>query len=146
MTGSTATGRAIAAAAAEILKKVHLELGGNDATILCADTDPAAAARALVKGRFASGNGEICCAVKRVFVQRPIYEAVCAAVLRETAALKIGDPMDEMTDVGPLISERAALRVEQQIAQGVSEGATLVAGGRRDRQFHRAGGLHRRAR
>ena len=88
MTGSTATGRAIAAAAAETLKRVHLELGGSDATILCADTDPAAAARALVKGRFSSGNGQICCAVKRVFVQRPIYDAVCGAVLRETAKLK----------------------------------------------------------
>ena len=135
MTGSTATGRTIAAAAAETLKKVHLELGGNDATILCADTDPAAAARALVKGRFSSGNGQICCAVKRVFVQRAIYDAVCAAVLRETATLKIGDPLDETTDVGPLITERAAQRVEQQIAQGVNEGASLVAGGRRDGNF-----------
>ena len=88
MTGSTATGRAIAKSRPQTLKKVHLELGGNDATIVCADTDLAAAANALVTGRFTSGNGQICCAVKRVFVQRPIYDAVRAAVLRETAALQ----------------------------------------------------------
>ena len=95
---------------------------------MCADTDPAAAARALVKGRFSSGNGQICCAVKRVFVQRPIYDAVARRVLAKPAALTVGDPLDDATDVGPLISEERAAEVEQQVTQAVSEGAKLAPG------------------
>jgi len=135
MTGSTAVGRLIAAAAAETLKKVHLELGGNDATIVCSDADPASAATALVAGRLARGNGQICCAVKRAFVHRSIYDAVSEAVVRAAMALKVGDPLDDRTDVGPLISERAACVVERQIRQGVAEGARLLAGGQRHGNF-----------
>jgi len=135
MTGSTAVGRLIAAAAAETLKKVHLELGGNDATIVCADADPALVATALVAGRLARGNGQICCAVKRAFVHRSIYDAVSGAVVRAATALKVGDPLDDTIDVGPLIGERAACAVERQIQRGVTEGAQLLAGGQRHGNF-----------
>src|SRR5208337_1014836 len=74
MTGSTVAGRQILKDAADTLKKVHLELGGNDATIVCRDADVAAVASDIISGRFTSGNGQICCAVKRVIADRTIYD------------------------------------------------------------------------
>ena len=131
MTGSTEVGKKIARAAAESLKKVHLELGGNDATIILGDVDPELAAEALVAGRFTSGNGQICCAVKRVLVDEAIYDLVLAAVLRLTVQLVVGDHTDPATQVGPLITESAAQQVEAQISQAVADGATLQIGGTR---------------
>lgn len=135
MTGSTEVGKSIARAAAATLKKVQLELGGNDATIICADIDPDVAAAAIVAGRFTSGNGQICCAVKRVFVAREIFDAVTARVLERTRTLKVGDHTAPDTDVGPLITLAAAKRVEAQIQQAVSEGARVLAGGTRTDGF-----------
>jgi lactaldehyde dehydrogenase len=135
MTGSTAAGRRILEVAARTLKKVHLELGGNDATIICEDADVAATAAALVAGRFTSGNGQICCAVKRVLVHRRLYAPLLEAVAERTAGLRLGDPMDPATDVGPLINRRGAERVEAQVKAAVADGAIVVAGGRRDGNF-----------
>jgi acyl-CoA reductase-like NAD-dependent aldehyde dehydrogenase len=136
MTGSTAAGKRILEVAAQTLKKVHLELGGNDATIVCADADIEATADALVAGRFTSGNGQICCAVKRVLVHRSIFDALLAAVTARTRALKLGDPLDPKTDVGPLINRRGAERVEAQVKQAVADGATIVTGGNRRDNFY----------
>ena len=135
MTGSTGAGRRILEVAAPTLKKVHLELGGNDATIVCADADVQATADALVSGRFTSGNGQICCAVKRVLVERAVYEAVLEAVEARTKALVLGDPSDPRTNVGPLINRRGAERVEAQVAQAVADGARIVSGGARHDNF-----------
>lgn len=135
MTGSTAAGKRILEAAASTLKKVHLELGGNDATIVCDDADIEATAAALVAGRFTSGNGQICCAVKRVLVERSVYQKLLDAVADRTALLKTGDPMDPITDVGPLINRRGAERVEAQVLQAVNDGATVVTGGKRHDNF-----------
>ena len=135
MTGSTEAGRQILRDAADSLKKVHLELGGNDATIVCEDADVQEAAAALVAGRFTSGNGQICCAVKRVLVDRKVYEPLLAALLERTRALRVGNPIEETTDVGPLISEQAAQKVEAQVARAVAEGATIAAGGQRRGAF-----------
>ena len=135
MTGSTAAGRRILEVAARTLKKVHLELGGNDATIVCEDADVAATADALVQGRFTSGNGQICCAVKRVLAHRAVYPALLSALTARTAGLKLGNPMDPATDVGPLINRRGAERVEAQVRAAVADGAQVVAGGGRDGNF-----------
>jgi acyl-CoA reductase-like NAD-dependent aldehyde dehydrogenase len=135
MTGSTEAGRSILRAAAETMKKVHLELGGNDATIVCADADIEAVADALVSGRFTSGNGQICCAVKRVLVERSVIDVLRAAVVERTGRLTLGDPLDAGTDVGPLISEEAACRVEDQVRRAVGEGAEVVTGGGRRGAF-----------
>ncbi|MDB5551238.1 MAG: succinate-semialdehyde dehydrogenase [Rhizobium sp.] len=135
MTGSTAAGKRILEVAAQTLKKVHLELGGNDATIVCEDADIDHVAAALVAGRFTSGNGQICCAVKRVLVHRAIFDQLLAAVSKRTAALKVGDPLEAATDVGPLINARAAERVEAQVRQAVADGASIVAGGKRNGNF-----------
>jgi acyl-CoA reductase-like NAD-dependent aldehyde dehydrogenase len=135
MTGSTEVGKLIARAASATLKRVHLELGGNDATIICADVDPETAAAAIVAGRFTSGNGQICCAVKRVFVAREIFDEVRDRVVAKARALKVGDQTRPDTDVGPMITLKAAERVEAQIKQSVAEGAKLLAGGDRRDQF-----------
>ena len=135
MTGSTEAGRQILRDAADSLKKVHLELGGNDATIVCDDADPDAVADALVSGRFTSGNGQICCAVKRVLVDRKVFDVLVSALSKRTRALRLGDPLEESTDVGPLISEQAAQLVEAQVARAVAEGAKVLAGGRRRGAF-----------
>jgi lactaldehyde dehydrogenase len=135
MTGSTAAGREILRGAAESLKKVHLELGGNDATIVCEDADPREVAHALITGRFTSGNGQICCAVKRVLVDRRVFEPLLAELKTRTAALRLGHPLESGTDVGPLISEQAAERVEAQVARAIGAGAKVETGGRRRGAF-----------
>ncbi|HEV7278278.1 MAG TPA: aldehyde dehydrogenase family protein [Devosiaceae bacterium] len=136
MTGSTAAGRRILEVAAQNLTKVHLELGGNDATIICDDADIAATAEALIAGRFTSGNGQICCAVKRVLAHSSVYDRLLEAVSDRTRQLTVGDPMDPATDVGPLINRRGAERVEAQVKAAVADGAAIVAGGtRRDNFF-----------
>lgn len=135
MTGSTAAGRAIAEAAASSFKKVHLELGGNDATIICEDANIDEVADALVAGRLTSGNGQICVAVKRVFVDASISAALQKALEDRIGALKVGDPSDPATNVGPLINSRGADGVADQIKRATQAGATLVCGGTRTENF-----------
>lgn len=129
MTGSTAAGRDILHGAADGLKKVHLELGGNDATIVCEDADLSAVADDLIKGRFTSGNGQICCAVKRVFVERAALPRLKEILLEKTGRLHLGDPLDDATDIGPLITATAAERVQAQVSRAVENGARLLTGG-----------------
>jgi acyl-CoA reductase-like NAD-dependent aldehyde dehydrogenase len=136
MTGSTAAGRRILEVAARTLKKVHLELGGNDATIVCEDANIETTAAALIAGRFTSGNGQICCAVKRVLVARALYRPLLEAIEALTRTLRVGDPADPHTDVGPLINRRGARRVEAQVKQALADGAKLIAGGKRHDNFY----------
>ncbi len=135
MTGSTSAGRRILEVAAQNLTKVHLELGGNDATIVCDDADLASTAEALIAGRFTSGNGQICCAVKRVLVHSTLYEKLLETLAERTRGLRVGDPMDPATSVGPLINRRGAERVESQVKQAVADGAIVVTGGKRSDNF-----------
>ena len=135
VTGSTAVGIRIAQLAAENLKKVHMELGGNDAMIILADSDLEKAAEAVVLGRLARGNGQICCAVKRIYVEDPIYDTFAKLLTEKTRRLKMGDQLQEDTDVGPLISEEAAIEVEAAVQQAVEGGAKVTAGGHRRKAF-----------
>lgn len=135
VTGSTAVGIRIATLAAQTLKKVHMELGGNDAMIICADADLEKAANAVVLGRLARGNGQICCAVKRVFVQADIYDRFADILTKAAKGLKVGDQLLEDTDVGPLINEQAAIQVERVIKDAIQKGARLTAGGHRRNAF-----------
>jgi acyl-CoA reductase-like NAD-dependent aldehyde dehydrogenase len=135
VTGSTAVGIRIAQLAAENLKKVHMELGGNDAMIILADSDLEKAAEAVVLGRLARGNGQICCAVKRIFVESPIYDRFADLLTEKAKALKMGDQLLEETDLGPLINEEAAKQVEAVINEAVKAGAKLRTGGKRRHAF-----------
>jgi acyl-CoA reductase-like NAD-dependent aldehyde dehydrogenase len=135
VTGSTEVGIKISQLAAQHLKKVHLELGGNDATIVCADADLEKAAEAVVLGRLARGNGQICCAVKRIFVDAQVYDRFAEILTEKTKTLKVGDQLAEDTDVGPLVNEQAAKKVEAAINDAIKAGATLTAGGHRRNAF-----------
>ncbi len=135
VTGSTEVGIRIAEIAAQNLKKVHMELGGNDALIILADADLEKAATAVVLGRLARGNGQICCAVKRVLVEASIYEKFATLLADKAKALNVGDQLLETTDVGPLISEKAAEEVEAFVNGAVKAGAKLLAGGKRHGAF-----------
>jgi acyl-CoA reductase-like NAD-dependent aldehyde dehydrogenase len=131
LTGSTQTGIRISELGAETLKKIHLELGGNDAMMVLGDADLEKAAEAVILGRLARGNGQICCAVKRVLVEDNIYDEFSALLSSKATLLKVGNPLDEDTDVGPLINEKAAIDVERMINQAVEAGAKLIIGGTR---------------
>lgn len=135
VTGSTEVGIKISQLAAQNLKKVHLELGGNDAMIIFSDADLEKAAEAVVLGRLARGNGQICCAVKRIFVDAQVYNNFAEILTEKVRALKVGDQLDEDTDVGPLINEEAARKVEAAINGAVKAGAKLRAGGHRKNAF-----------
>lgn len=135
ITGSVEVGVQMARLAAEQMKPFHGELGGNDATIVCIDADLQLAARAVVLGRLARGNGQICCAVKRVFVARAIFDEFAAIIAGMAADLQVGDQLDESCDVGPLISEAAAARVQELVDDAVAQGATVLAGGHRHGAF-----------
>jgi lactaldehyde dehydrogenase len=135
VTGSTTVGIHIMQLAAENLKKVHMELGANDAMIIFADSDLEKAADAVVLGRLARGNGQICCAVKRIFVESAAYDAFASLLADKAKQLKVGDQLQEDTDVGPLINEAAAKEVEMVIQEATKAGATVMAGGHRRQAF-----------
>lgn len=135
VTGSTEVGVRIAQLGAENLKKVHMELGGNDALIILADCDLEKAAEAVVLGRLARGNGQICCAVKRIFVEAPIHDRFAELLTQKAKALKVGDQLEEDTDVGPLINEQAAREVEAFVNGAIEAGAKLMTGGHRHNAF-----------
>jgi acyl-CoA reductase-like NAD-dependent aldehyde dehydrogenase len=135
VTGSVGTGRRISELASASLKSVHLELGGNDALIVCDDADLEKAAEAVVLGRLARGNGQICCAVKRVLVDAPSFDDLAEILTEKAKALRVGDPLEPDTDVGPLITTEAAERVETFIEEAVAAGATVRAGGHRHDAF-----------
>jgi acyl-CoA reductase-like NAD-dependent aldehyde dehydrogenase len=128
-TGSPETGAAVARAAGA--KRLVLELGGNAATIVCADADIAHAARICARTGY-SNSGQSCISVQRVYVQRARFDEFVDAFGKEVDTLTVGDPLDPTTDVGSMVDENAADRVESWIGLAVSSGARLVCGGTRD--------------
>lgn len=127
-TGSPGAGAAIKAASG--LRRVALELGGDGPTIVAADASVEDSAP--VCGRNAMRlAGQSCISVQNVYVHDSLYEAFVKRLVAEVKALKVGDPLDPATDVGTLIDEAAARRVETWVKEAVSQGATLLAGGRR---------------
>ncbi len=130
-TGSVPTAKAIAGKAADTLKRLAFELGGTDAMIVLADADLEAAVDAVVQGRLTNGAGQICCAVKRILVQEPIYDVFLTRLLERCQAIKMGDPLSEETEIGPLITPQAAAKVDAQVKASVAMGARCLAGGAR---------------
>jgi len=127
-TGSSRAGEAIKAASG--LRRVALELGGNGATIVCDDADLDAAATVCARNSMRLA-GQSCISVQSVYVMRSVYERFVALVETEVRTLKLGDPLDPGTDVGTLIDERAARRVEDWVQQAVKSGARAITGGKR---------------
>jgi glyceraldehyde-3-phosphate dehydrogenase (NADP+) len=111
-------------------KKVTLELGGNAAVVIEPDADLDFALNRTVSGSF-SYAGQICISVQRIFLHEKIYGRFMAAFEAKTNALKLGDPLGEDTDVGPMIDEASAEKIEEWIGEAVANGARLVCGGKR---------------
>jgi acyl-CoA reductase-like NAD-dependent aldehyde dehydrogenase len=130
-TGSTTTGKAIARAASGTLKRLHLELGGKSAAIVLEDADLDAAAPGLAApAYFHAGQG--CALCTRVLVPKKLHDAVVDRMLGFVKSfVKVGDPTDPRVTLGPLIREERRRAVEDLIASGVEQGATLVTGGKR---------------
>jgi acyl-CoA reductase-like NAD-dependent aldehyde dehydrogenase len=127
-TGSTAAGRAVAAACAPNLTKVSLELGGKSAAVVLDDATPEAVA-AGVRSASLSNSGQICNALTRVLVPERRHDEYVDALAAEMTALRAGDPSDPDTQIGPLVSQRQQHRVRGYIQTGRHEGAQLVIGG-----------------
>jgi len=127
-TGSTAAGRAVAAACATDLRRVSLELGGKSAAIVLADADPGAVATG-VRSASLSNSGQICNALTRILVPAGRADEFTGALAAEMASLVVGDPTDSATQVGPLVAQRQQQRVRGYIESGRQQGARLVVGG-----------------
>jgi acyl-CoA reductase-like NAD-dependent aldehyde dehydrogenase len=127
-TGSLVVGKKIRETAG--FKKVTLELGSNSPNIIFEDANLQEAVTGLVKGAFAF-SGQVCISAQRIYVQKMIYDSFLEQYIKETKALKIGDPTDEGTDIGPMITEKEAERAKLWIDDAVEKGAKIEVGGER---------------
>lgn len=127
-TGSVPTGKHIAAAAAPDLKRVTLELGGNDAAILLDDVDPAAVTEKIFLGAF-DNSGQVCSAIKRLYVPEALLDDVVEALAARAAAAKLGDGMEPGTELGPIQNRPQFERVGGLVADAIAGGAKAATGG-----------------
>ena len=136
-TGSTATGRRVAEAAGRNLKRVVLELGGSNPLIVLADADVEYAVDAAAFGSFLH-QGQICMSARRILVEEPIADEFVARLVEKTKTLKAGDPKEQDTIIGPLITEDAVAMVRSRVDDAVQKGAKLLAGGEADGSVYSA--------
>ncbi|MCB0863708.1 MAG: aldehyde dehydrogenase [Solirubrobacterales bacterium] len=127
LTGSTAAGIAVARATAEKLRFLHLELGGNNASLILEDADMDLVAAEMLRGRVLM-NGQACSASKRVIVHRSLHDELVTRMIEAVEAQKVGAATRADTTIGPLIHEGAATRVAAQVANARSQGAEIAAG------------------
>ncbi len=127
-TGSSATGRRIAALCGEQLKRVSLELGGKSAAIVLDDADIGKTVAGL-KTAGLMNNGQACVAQTRILVSRQRHDDLVDALADMMSSLSVGDPTDDKTDIGPLVAQRQQRRVQDYIRSGQQQGARLVTGG-----------------
>jgi acyl-CoA reductase-like NAD-dependent aldehyde dehydrogenase len=131
-TGSVATGKKVAAACAERVARMNLEMGGKDPFIVCADVaaDIEVAARGGAWAAYLNA-GQVCTSAERFYVQREVYDDFVSAFVEHARSLRVGDPLDGATDVGPMVSAPQRAKVEAQVEAAVAAGAELVVGGGR---------------
>ena len=127
-TGGTKTGEWIARTAAPMFKKLSLELGGKNPNIIFADCDYEEMLQTTVRSSF-SNQGQICLCGSRIFVERPLYENFCGDFVERVSKLKIGDPLDEKTNVGAIVSESHMEKILSYIELARKEGGTILTGG-----------------
>jgi acyl-CoA reductase-like NAD-dependent aldehyde dehydrogenase len=127
-TGSVAVGKKVALAAAPDLKRLTLELGGNDAAIVLDDADVGGIADRLFWGAF-SNNGQTCCAIKRLYVPRALHDDMVDALTERARTTQVGSGLDENTQLGPLANAPQRNRVENLVNDAVTRGATAISGG-----------------
>lgn len=129
-TGSTRTGKLLMRQAADTLKKVSLELGGNAPFIVFDDADLDAAVKSAMASKFRN-TGQTCVCVNRFFIQDSVYEAFTGKLAEAVAAMRVGSALDGETEQGPLINSAALAKVESHVSDALEKGATLLCGGRR---------------
>jgi acyl-CoA reductase-like NAD-dependent aldehyde dehydrogenase len=127
-TGSIAAGKHIAASAAPDLKRLTLELGGNDAAILLDDVDPSAIAEKLFTGAF-DNSGQVCSAIKRLYVPESLHDDLVDALAQRVSAARVGDGMAPETEIGPIQNKPQFDRVCGLVSEALSSGASAAAGG-----------------
>ncbi|NES15435.1 MULTISPECIES: NADP-dependent succinic semialdehyde dehydrogenase [Micromonospora] len=128
LTGSEGAGRSIAQSAGRELKKTVLELGGSDPFVVMPSADLDQAAEVATTARC-QNNGQSCIAAKRFIVHTDVFDAFAEKFAARMSALRVGDPMDENTDVGPLATDRGRDEVHEQVQDAVDNGATILCGG-----------------
>lgn len=134
-TGSVTTGLMISQKAG--MKKVTLELGGNDPMVILKDANLDKAVTGVINGAFLNA-GQVCMGVKRIIIEDEIADEFGEKLVRETEKIVMGNPLDEKTTLGTLISEKAAIQVEETVNNAVSDGAKILTGGARDGAFYEA--------
>jgi betaine-aldehyde dehydrogenase len=127
-TGSTEVGKQVMHHAADDIKRVSLELGGKSANVIFDDCDFGRAVASAVSSSLGNA-GQDCCARSRILVHQPIYDRFTQALVDAFEKVKVGDPLDEQTEMGPLVTAAHRERVMSYIESGTSEGATLATGG-----------------
>jgi len=135
-TGSVQTGKRIARLAADNLKKVSLELGGKDPVIICDDADVEIAAKGTSWGGFVN-SGQVCTSIERVYVYNSIVDQFTDALVAEAKKVRLGDPMDKNTDLGPMASEAQLNNTLKKVNLAKEQGARLLTGGSRPEEFAR---------
>ncbi|WP_414897097.1 NAD-dependent succinate-semialdehyde dehydrogenase [Rhodovulum sp. YEN HP10] len=128
-TGSTGVGRILLRQAADQVKKCSMELGGNAPFIVFDDADLDAAVLGAIACKFRN-NGQTCVCANRIYVQAGVYDAFAAKLVEAVGKLRVGDGMEEGTDLGPLISEAAREKVETHLADATAKGAKVILGGK----------------
>ena len=132
MTGSTEVGIETARNAADHLARVTLELGGNDAFIVCDDADIDLAVEEMIWGRFYNA-GQVCCASKRFLVQKKVLKTFEEKAVKRIKKIKVGDPSDKDTQLACLISADAAKKVDEQVNLTIEQGGKILLGGKKPR-------------
>jgi acyl-CoA reductase-like NAD-dependent aldehyde dehydrogenase len=135
-TGSTAAGRKIASICGERIARCTLELGGKSAAVILDDADVETAAQALAQAECLL-SGQVCASLTRIVVTRSRHDDMVEALASAFSKVKVGDPFDPVSQMGPLAAERQRTRVEGYIAKGVETGATLATGGGRPKDLDR---------
>jgi len=132
-TGSVPVGKELQRKAG--FRRCALELGSNSANIVHKDVKNLAKVAQMCAKYAYTNAGQVCISCQRVYVQQAVYTAFCQAVVEYTKTLKVGDPLAETTDIGPMINEKEALRIEEWLAEAVKAGAKILCGGTRQGVF-----------
>jgi len=129
-TGSTEVGRALFQTASAAFKRVQTEMGGHNPMVVLADAALEDAVNIAVEGAFFS-TGQKCTATRRIIVEEPLYESFLERFVAATRGLKVGDPMDALTQIGPVISSSQLALDEEAVVRATGQGATVITGGKR---------------
>ena len=133
-TGSLATGQRIASHAAPMMKKLHLELGGKDATVIAEDADPELAAKAVAYAALINA-GQVCTSTERVYIPKTKSKQFTEAIVEHVRSLKLGSGLEASTDVGPMIGNSYRAKIESHVEDARSRGAQILTGGQRPRNI-----------